>query len=275
MMGSIVYLELGIFLGFERMGVLEEELNALEACGSVAEIRTVFQHIIEDYGFSSFGFMDASHPWEDDPLLVSTHNTAWIDTYRAENFLSTDPCLALARRTNLPFHWGSVSLPAVTGKRKPGAVKTMEAARDFGINEGLTIPVHYNDALGRRFSSVCALFWKDPVQAFFANLKHNGVQLHVVLLYLAQKIVDLHAIDTRVPARIDRFAEFQTSSLTDREKEVLKWAGMGKTSDETAAILHVSHKTIEAHIKSAMIKLGATNKTQATVQAVYRGLIDI
>ena len=274
-MGSIVYLELGIFLGFERMGVLEEELNALEACGSVAEIRTVFQHIIEDYGFSSFGFMDASHPWEDDPLLVSTHNTAWIDTYRAENFLSTDPCLALARRTNLPFHWGSVSLPAVAGKRKPGAVKTMEAARDFGVNEGLTIPVHYNDALGRRYTSVCALFWTDPAAHFLANLRHNSVQLHVVLLYLAQKIVDLHAVEIKACTRTHQFNELQASPLTDREKEVLKWAGMGKTSDETAVILNVSRKTVEAHIKSATIKLGATNKTQATVQAVYRGLIDI
>jgi DNA-binding CsgD family transcriptional regulator len=257
------------------MRVLEGDLDALEACGSVAEIRTVFQHIIEDYGFSSFGFMDASHPWEHDPLLVSTHSAAWIDTYRAENFISTDPCLALARRTNLPFHWGSVPLPAVTGKRKPGAVKTMEAARDFGVNEGLTIPVHYNDALGRRYTSVCALFWKDPVERFLANLRYNSLQLHVILLYLAQKIVDLHAIEIRACSRIHHFNELQASPLTDREKEVLKWAGMGKTSDETASILNVSHKTIEAHIKSATIKLGATNKTQATVQAVYRGLIDI
>jgi LuxR family transcriptional regulator, quorum-sensing system regulator BjaR1 len=257
------------------MGVLEEDLNALEGCGSVAEIRAIFQRIIEDYGFSTFGFIDASHPWEDDPLLVSTHSAAWIDTYRAENFIATDPCLALARRTNLPFHWGSVPLPIVTGKRKPGAVKTMEAARDFGVNEGLTIPVHYNDALGRRFSSVCALFWKDPASRFYANLRHNSVQLHMILLYLAQKIVDLHAIEIGAHTRTSHFRELQVSPLTDREREVLKWAGMGKTSDETAVILNVSRKTVEAHIQSATIKLGATNKTQATVQAVYRGLIDI
>jgi DNA-binding CsgD family transcriptional regulator len=30
---------------------------------------------------------------------------------------------------------------------------------------------------------------------------------------------------------------------------------MGETSDDTAAILHVSRKIVEAHIKSAMIKL--------------------
>ena len=97
----------------------------------------------------------------------------------------------------------------------------------------------------------------------------------MILLYLAQKIVDLHAIEIRADSRIHHLNELQASPLTDREKEVLKWAGMGKTSDETASILNVSHKTVEAHIKSATIKLGATNKTQATVQAVYRGLIDI
>ncbi|MGV7214833.1 autoinducer binding domain-containing protein [Bradyrhizobium sp. UFLA05-112] len=257
------------------MGALEQDLNALEACASIEEIRAVFQRIIEDYGFSTFGFMDASHPWEDQPLLVSTHAPAWIDTYRSENFINTDPCLAMARRTNLPFHWGSVRLPPVTGKRKPGAVKTMEAARDFGVKEGLTIPVHYNDPLGRRYSSVCALFWNNPVEGFFANLRHNGLQLHVILLYLAQKIVDLHAIEIKTSTRTDHFAAVQLCALTDREKEVLKWAGMGKTSDETAVILSVSRKTVEAHVKGAMIKLGATNKTQATVQAVYRGLIDI
>lgn len=257
------------------MGVLEDDLNALEGCRSVAEIRVVFQRIIEDYGFSSFGFMDASNPWEDDPLLVTTHSAAWIDTYRSQNFIATDPCLNLARRTNLPFNWASVPLPPVTGKRKPGAIKAMEAARDFGVNEGLTIPIHYNDALGRRYSSVCALFWKNAANSFYANLRHNGVQLHMILLYLAQKIVDLHVTEVGAYTRSHHFNNLHVSTLTDREKEVLKWAGMGKTSDETAVILNVSRKTVEAHIKSATIKLGATNKTQATVQAVYRGLIDI
>ena len=152
----------------------------------------------------------------------------------------------------------------------------MEAARDFGVREGLTIPVHYNDGLGRRLTSVCALFWTDGLPAFFSNLKHNKVQLHVILLYMAQKMADLHAKEVNVRSRADLFREnAQDHPLTDREREVLRWAATGKTSDETAEIISCSRKTVEAHIQSAMQKLGATNKTQATVQAVYRGLIDI
>lgn len=252
------------------MSQLEEQINSIEGCHSVAEVRAVFQKIIEDYGFSSFGFMDASQPWEDDPLLVTTHNQKWIDTYRAENFLSTDPCLDAAKRMNVPFNWGSVRLPAFSGKRKPGAIRTMEAARDFGILEGLTIPVHYCDDLGRRYSSVCALFWKDKLTAFFANLKFNRVQMHIIILYMMQKMVELYATEKSLKPRFDPVSG---DHLTDREKEVLKWAGLGKTADETADILSCSRKTVEAHIQNAMSKLGATNKTQATVQAVSLGLI--
>jgi LuxR family quorum sensing-dependent transcriptional regulator len=255
---------------------LQGHLNAIEGCHSIDEVRIVFQRIIENYGFSTFGFMDASNPWEDDPLLVTTHHQKWIDTYRSENFLQTDPCLDTAKRTNVPFNWGTVKLPPVIGKRKPGAVRTMEAARDFGVLEGLTIPVHYCDDLGRRYSSVCALFWKDKLTAFFANLKFNKVQIHVVVLYMMQKLVELYAMEKSVSPRIERFTETNgPGALTDREKEVLKWAGLGKTADETADILACSRKTVEAHIQNAMSKLGATNKTQATVQAIYQGLINL
>ena len=102
------------------------------------------------------------------------------------------------------------------------------------------------------------------------------LRAHRVWDRIKDKIVDLHARDINARVRGYGFAEPDTpQALTDREREVLQWAAMGKTSDETAAILAVSHKTVEAHIKSAMIKLGASNKTQATVQAVYRRLIDI
>ncbi|MFZ0607714.1 MAG: autoinducer binding domain-containing protein [Xanthobacteraceae bacterium] len=258
------------------MPEFETDISTIEECGSVEEVRNAFQKIIERYGFSSFGFMDASNPWENDPLLVTTHSRSWIDTYRSENFIESDPCLAAARRTNLPFNWGSIRLPPASGKRKPGALRTMEAARDFGAAEGLTIPVHYCDALGRQYSSVCALFWKNKIAAFYAALKLNRVQMHVVILYMMQKLVELYAKEKSLKPRFERGPlSDQFSILTDREKEVLKWAGMGKTADETGDILFCSTKTVEAHIYSAMKKLGATNKTQATVRAIYQGFIDI
>jgi DNA-binding CsgD family transcriptional regulator len=61
--------------------------------------------------------------------------------------------------------------------------------------------------------------------------------------------------------------------LTPRELECLKWARAGKTGWETSMILGISQATATFHIKNAIAKLEAANKTHAVVCAVERGLI--
>ncbi len=63
--------------------------------------------------------------------------------------------------------------------------------------------------------------------------------------------------------------------LTDREREVLMWAGRGKTSSEIAAILKLSERTVNFHCDQAMKRLDVTNRTQAVARAVAHGLISI
>lgn len=255
---------------------IEINLNSIESCNSLLELRDAFQKIIQNYGFSSFGIIDASDVWDDNPLVLATHSMSWIDTYRSENFLEVDPCLAIGRRTNKPFMWSNIKLPTPLGKRRPGAYKTMAAARDHGIMDGITCPIHYVDALGRRYSSICALFWKDSTQALSRNLGSIRGELHIILLYFAQKIADLYAEEQKITGRLynierDRIVYI----LSDREKEVLKWAGLGKTIEETADVLKLGKETVTSYIKNAMDKLGAVTKTQAVVRAVYERQIDL
>lgn len=61
--------------------------------------------------------------------------------------------------------------------------------------------------------------------------------------------------------------------LTPREIECLQWAREGKTSWEIARILGISQATSIFHMKNAVAKLGASNKTHAVIVAVERGLI--
>jgi LuxR family transcriptional regulator, quorum-sensing system regulator LasR len=61
--------------------------------------------------------------------------------------------------------------------------------------------------------------------------------------------------------------------LTPREIECLKWAHVGKTGWETSMILGISQATATFHLKNAIQKLEASNKTHAVVCAVQRGLI--
>jgi LuxR family transcriptional regulator, quorum-sensing system regulator LasR len=61
--------------------------------------------------------------------------------------------------------------------------------------------------------------------------------------------------------------------LTPREIECLQWARVGKTSWEVAKILGISQATSIFHMKNAISKLDASNKTHAVMVAVERGLI--
>ena len=61
--------------------------------------------------------------------------------------------------------------------------------------------------------------------------------------------------------------------LTRREKECLLWAAEGKTSDETADILHISESTVRFHLNNAARKLNVHNRRHAIARAICLGLI--
>lgn len=63
--------------------------------------------------------------------------------------------------------------------------------------------------------------------------------------------------------------------LTDREMECLTWAARGKTEEEIGMIIHRSHSTARFHLRSAIRKLGASNRSHAIAIVCSRGLISV
>lgn len=63
--------------------------------------------------------------------------------------------------------------------------------------------------------------------------------------------------------------------LSEREIECLTWAAYGKTALEIGIIIKRSHETARFHLRSAMQKLNASNRTQAVAIACSRGLITV
>jgi len=64
-------------------------------------------------------------------------------------------------------------------------------------------------------------------------------------------------------------------SLTARECEVLKWVVRGKPAREIAEILDITKRTVDAHVHSAIGKIGAVNRTNAVAIAIRNRLIDV
>ena len=57
-------------------------------------------------------------------------------------------------------------------------------------------------------------------------------------------------------------------ALTSREREVLAELAQGRSNREIARALHVSEKTVKAHVSSVLAKLGVQDRTQAALFAV-------
>ena len=63
------------------------------------------------------------------------------------------------------------------------------------------------------------------------------------------------------------------SPLSTREMEVLRYLAEGKSTEETAIILGISHETAKSHAKSIRFKLGCSTTTLAVATAFRKGLL--
>jgi DNA-binding NarL/FixJ family response regulator len=65
------------------------------------------------------------------------------------------------------------------------------------------------------------------------------------------------------------------SQLSPRELEVLRLVAKGLSNKEIGSALHVVEGTIKIHLTNILAKLGVSDRTQAILAAVKRGIIQI
>jgi DNA-binding NarL/FixJ family response regulator len=76
------------------------------------------------------------------------------------------------------------------------------------------------------------------------------------------------------PEVASHLAEFLAEdALTAREVEILRLIAKGNRNRDVADCLSISEDTVKVHVKHAMEKLGANDRTEAVVIAVRRGII--
>jgi DNA-binding NarL/FixJ family response regulator len=87
----------------------------------------------------------------------------------------------------------------------------------------------------------------------------------------------VHGGKSRIPGPVaERLAErMNNPALTERETEVLRLIVGGNSNKEIASALFISEATVKTHINSLLAKLGVSDRTQASMAALQRGIVHL
>lgn len=225
-----------------------KSIEYLESATNSDAIMNVIINYSAEYGATYFIFTRIPNKYQNfrDMIYAKRWPAEWYDFYTRNRLIDSDPIAEHCLKMNDPFYWSDCPTPR-------GRAKTvMLSARDCGLKDGWSVPLHTFDGTG------CASFAGASLS--LTNDARRG--LHLLTMYAAERL--------RV---VDEARKAQSIQLTGREKDVLLLTAWGKTVLEVGEILGLTPRTIGHHVRSAAAKLGANTKAQAVVMAMQRRCI--
>jgi LuxR family quorum sensing-dependent transcriptional regulator len=230
-----------------------EFVDSLERCSKPGAVVDAMRQALEGFGIDHFCLNVFANPGQrfDEVVLASRVPPGWMDLYIREKYVEHDPSQRHARRTVNPYEWKDAPYDC---EREPKAREFIQRARDFKIFNGLVVPIP------SPFGCIGQVFMGGPNPRLSMA---DRPSLHLMALYAFARVEQLAGRHVRI------------SPLTTREKEILTWAAMGKTAWEVGEILHISKRTVDAHLQAAARKLGTLNKTQTVAVALRQKQISL
>lgn len=233
----------------------EDYLERLAKPGKDAQqVFTVVADIFRGYGFEycSFGVRVPAYGDVPKESWSTTYPLNWQKRYLENDYMKIDPVIDAAVHSPMPVVWNEQLF-----RRKP---TFWEEARACGVRYGWTLSMH---GMAGEMGLLSLARSGDPVSS--RELAEEEARL-VWLAHTANGVIG------SIVAEENRAAP--VSELTPREREILRWTAAGKIASEIGTILGVSTRTVNFHVASAMLKLNATNKTQAAVKAFMLNMLD-
>jgi DNA-binding NarL/FixJ family response regulator len=94
---------------------------------------------------------------------------------------------------------------------------------------------------------------------------------------LVNAVKRVHSGGRFVPPPVSQALTSRTrdSTLSNREREVLALLAKGKSNREIAGMLGITEATVKCHVSVILMRLDASDRTQAVVAGLQRGVIHI
>jgi len=231
----------------------------LSRAGTIDEIHALCCVLCKESGFEYFiyGTRIPTSFIKPHIIIISSYPQEWRERYVAQGYLRIDPTVTHCASHFLPITWDRIGPHE---EEDEGARNFMAESRDFGMQNGVSFPIH--TAQGE-FAMLSLALGEGKKRAH--SLILNAIPyVQLISLYIHEAVrraVNILQTCHNLP------------QLTEREKECLLWIAEGKTSWETSMIIGISERTVIFHLQNATHKLKVTNRQQAVARAVSVGLI--
>src|SRR5262245_59639641 len=197
---------------FDRLATADQVMQRMSA-------------VLAQFGYTAFVITGVPEPPQriEPFILLNGWPEGFTKLYIEENYYPDDPVAAHCRRSVDPFEWSEAIYDA---KRWPRAAEVMNRAADFGLEKGFLVPV----VRGNGLHACVTMAGQRPD---FDPLAKRAI--HLISLYAHSKAVALLGVYHRTPP---------SAILTDRERDVMAWTAMGKSSWDISMILGISERTV-------------------------------
>jgi len=236
--------------------VVADAFQAIEEFGRLEDPDAVLDRLaayLARYGLPSF--LVTGLPTQRERLepyiLLNGWPVGWFSRYSEAYHYRHDPCVRHCFETIEPFRWSELPGELLDN---PGARRVMGESKEFGLVEGLCVPLH--DVYGSQAVVTMA--------GRHVELPPNSRKMiHLASLYAFGAAERAVRSPCRCPGR-------KAGGLTPRERDILSWVAWGKTAKDVGQILAISEFTVHAHLRSVKEKLGTRNNVHSVVEALRR-----
>lgn len=234
---------------------LTTEILNLAACTTFEQVNTALYAISDALGFDAFlyrgRFQTGGTRFVEQ--IESNYNPSWRQRYDKQFYVQIDPTVSHACTSLSPLVWSDDMYTSdIQNNFK-------EEARQYGLAEGVTFPVHSRNG-DFALLSLSLSRSDDEARQHARAMLTWGALLATMTHETMGRIVKDHSA-ARAP------------TLTKREAEVLRWIAEGKSNWEIAQLVEISEHGVSHHVRNILLKFDVCSRHQAVAQAHVFGLL--
>lgn len=195
--------------------------------------------------------------------VAGSSNAHWRAHYDERNLAKTDDLLSAGLKSAAPTTWMTFRQEQENHGR---SAEIYDEAKEFGLHDGFYLPIHQSDGSMLGISMMA--------KQRMPESRTTMAALHMLAVYYHLAAERLGLVAQLAPLAIPVRPK-KKQVLTNRQIECLKWIRQGKTNWEISQILGISEHTVHEHLEQARARLGVRTTTQAVLEAVILGLVEL